>query len=311
MKLTFLGTGAGLPAKQRNVTATALQWTEDQSETWLFDCGEGTQRQILHTSIRPGRITKIFISHLHGDHIYGLPGLLSSRSFLHGENVPLDIYGPKGLKEYLEVSLNMSGTSLSYPWTVHELEEGRVFEDKYSYVDVLKLEHTILSYGFRVVEKDKQGALLVEKLQSEGLTPGPLFQQFKEREEVKLEDGRLLRSKDFLGSPKKGRVVAVLGDTRLCENSIELAKNADVLVHEATYAEEDKADQAWQYGHSTAHQAVHVANKAGVRQLILTHLSSRYQDDRELTESLIPLQNNFSAIEIAQDFMSFSIERGE
>ncbi|WAA10484.1 ribonuclease Z [Fervidibacillus albus] len=274
MELTFLGTGAGMPAKHRNVTSIAIKHLYDGS-VWLFDCGEATQHQILHTSIKPRKIDKIFITHLHGDHIFGLPGLLGSRSFLEGTE-PLHVYGPDGIRDFIETSLKISGTHLKYDLHIHEIDEGIVYEDDRLLICAKKLDHAILSFGYRVVEKDKPGPLLVEKLKREGIMPGPIYKQLKNGETVQLEDGRTISGFDYVGSSKKGRILTVLGDTRFCESSINLAKDADILVHEATF---DKRSEeiAHQYFHSTTVQAAKVAFQAGVKKLFITHISSRYE----------------------------------
>lgn len=153
MEFVFLGTGAGVPSKGRNVSAIALQLLEERGQTWLFDCGEATQHQILHTSVRPRRIEKIFITHLHGDHIFGLPGLLGSRSF-QGGTTPLTVYGPKGIKQFIEVALSVSTTHVKYPLEVVEItEEGTVFEDNEFYVETKRLSHGIECFGYRIVER--------------------------------------------------------------------------------------------------------------------------------------------------------------
>src|SRR5690625_4881951 len=150
MKIKFLGTGAGIPSKERNVTSILLDLTQEINKLWLFDCGEATQHQILHTSIKPRKMNKIFITHLHGDHIFGLPGMLSSRSFLGGTD-PLTIFGPKGIEQFVETSLSISQTHLSYPIHYIELEEsGKVFEDDSFIVDCVQLDHNIKSYGYRI-----------------------------------------------------------------------------------------------------------------------------------------------------------------
>ncbi|TDQ41621.1 ribonuclease Z [Aureibacillus halotolerans] len=311
MKLTFLGTGAGLPSKSRNVSSLALQWTEGMFDTWLFDCGEATQIQLLHTPIKPGRITKIFISHLHGDHIFGLPGFLSSRSFQGGEATPLEIYGPEGIAAYIETSLQISETKVAYPIIIHDLTQGILFENDVAIVEAKSLQHTIPSYGFRIVEKDKPGALLVDRLVEDGVQPGPHYQQIKDGQQVALPDGRVLNGKEYIGEAKKGRVVTILGDTSYCEAAIELAEDADLLIHEATYAEADKAEQAKDYGHSTALQAAEVAHKARVRQLVLTHLSSRYQDEDELHSLLLDARNLHENMLLASDLLTIELRLSE
>ncbi len=303
----FLGTGAGIPAKARNVTSIALQLLEERKAIWLFDCGEATQHQILHTSIKPRKIEKIFITHLHGDHIYGLPGLISSRSFQGGEDL-LTIYGPEGLEEFIRTSLSISQSRLTYPIEFVVVEEGTVFEDDQFQVIAKKLEHGIDSYGYRVIEKDLPGALLVNKLKALSIKPGPIYQRLKAGEKVKLEDGTILDGNDFLGPKQKGRVVAVLGDTRYTDNSIELCKEADLLIHEATLSEADE-QLAYDYFHSTTKQAALIAKRSNAKQLILTHISSRYQTEEDVATLKEEAQAIFPHSSIASDFMQIEIPK--
>lgn len=304
MDIFFLGTGAGMPAKLRNVTSIALKLLEERGAVWLFDAGEATQHQILHTSIKPRRIEKVFITHLHGDHIYGLPGLLSSRSFQGGES-EVTVFGPKGIKEYILTSLSLSQTSLKYPLAVVEIEEGIIFEDEQFKVEARLLDHGIPSYGYRIVESDRPGTLLADRLQEAGVQPGPIFRKIKNGEKVILEDGRLIEPSDFLGPTQKGRIVSILGDTRYCENAILLAKNADLVIHEATFS---KAEEhlASDYFHSTTHQAAYVAKQADCKQLCLTHISSRY--DRNAWKDLVDeAKEVFFNTVISEDFKEITI----
>jgi ribonuclease Z len=302
--LFFLGTGAGVPAKQRNVSSVALKLLEERGEIWLFDCGEATQHQILHTSIKPRRISKLFITHLHGDHIYGLPGLLSSRSFQGGET-EVTLYGPKGIKQYIEVCLSVSGTYLKYPLQIIEIEEGVVFEDEQFLVEAKLLDHVIPSYGYRIKEKDRPGTLNAEKLTAAGIPPGPVYKKIKKGESVVLEDGRRIEAEEFLGPELKGRIIAILGDTRICDNAYHLAENADVLVHEATFAAGEE-QMAYDYFHSTTTQAATIAKSANVERLYLTHISPRYDraDWRQLEEEA---QSIFANTKISEDFKEIHI----
>jgi ribonuclease Z len=304
MDLFFLGTGAGIPAKLRNVTSIALKLLEERGSIWLFDAGEATQHQILHTSIKPRRIEKIFITHLHGDHIYGLPGLLSSRSFQGGES-EVTVFGPEGIKQYIEVSLAVSKTHLKYPLNIIEINEGTIFEDNHFTVEAKLLDHGIPSYGYRIVEKDRPGTLLADKLVKAGVEPGPIFRKIKNGEKVTLEDGRVLIPADFLGPEQKGRIVTILGDTRYCENAIALAMGADVLVHEATFSKGEER-LAYDYFHSTTCQAANVANQADCKKLILTHISSRY-DRTAWRELVTEAQEIFPNTDIAEDFKEINI----
>ncbi len=304
MEIFFLGTGAGIPAKLRNVTSIALKLLEERGSIWLFDCGEATQHQILHTSIKPRRIEKIFITHLHGDHLYGLPGFLSSRSFQGGET-EVTLYGPKGLKEYIQISLSVSGTYLKYPLTVVEIEEGTIFEDEQFIVETLPLDHGIPSFGYRVIEKDRPGTLQADLLAEAGIKPGPIYKKIKNGENVTLDDGTVIEANQFLGPAKKGRIITILGDTRKCENAVLLAQEADLLIHEATFAK-DEENLAHDYFHSTTHQAAQIAKRAGVKKLCLTHISSRY--DRDAWKDLIAeAMEIFPAAEISEDFKEISV----
>ena len=300
MDILFLGTGAGMPSRQRNVTSIALRLLAERNAIWLFDCGEGTQHQILSTSIKPRKIEKIFITHLHGDHIYGLPGLLSSRSFLGGETA-LTIYGPKGIKEFVLVSLKISQTFLKYNLFFHEFEKDSIiFEDNTFLVEVKKLEHGIDSYGYRVVEKDRPGELLVHKLKELGVKPGPIYKDIKAGNDVVLEDGTKIVAEKFVGQKKKGKVVTILGDTRFCQAAIDLAQDSDLLVHEATFAKGEE-QLAKEYYHSTTSQAATIALNANVKKLLVTHISSRY--DLKESENLISqLKEIFLNSDIASDF---------
>lgn len=306
MNIVFLGTGAGVPAKARNVSAIALQLLEERKAVWLFDCGEATQHQILHTRVKPSRIEKIFITHLHGDHIFGLPGLLSSRSFQGGTD-ELTVYGPKGIAQYVMTSLEISRTHLKYRLLFVEIDEGIIFEDETFYVEARKLEHGVLSFGYRVVEKDKPGELQANALINMGIKPGPIYKQLKNGETVKLESGIELNGLDYLGEPKKGRVVTILGDTKACDNSVILAQNCDYLVHEATFSGESE-EMATAFYHSTSTQAARIASQANARNLILTHISARYtEEDSRLLQK--EAANIFPNTIIAEDFMIIELEK--
>ena len=195
MEITFLGTGAGMPAKYRNVTAITLKHLQDGA-IWLFDCGEATQHQILHTSLKPRKIEKIFITHLHGDHIFGLPGLLGSRSFLGGIE-PVTIYGPKGIRDFVEMSLSISQSHLKYDIHYVEFEDELYLDEGDFIIEAKLLDHGIPSYGYRIVEKDKPGSLMADELKKIGVKPGPIFKQLKTGATIQLEDGTIIIGADL------------------------------------------------------------------------------------------------------------------
>ncbi|WP_105956228.1 ribonuclease Z [Apilactobacillus quenuiae] len=300
MQLEFLGTGSGVPGKFRNVSATALKLLDECNSVWLFDCGEGTQQQILRSNLKPRKINKIFITHLHGDHIFGLPGLLSSRSF-QGGNTPVTIYGPKGVKDFVEISLRVSQTKLSYKINYEEFNEpGVLLNNKQFEVYADRLDHQIESFGYRVVEKDHQGELLVDKLKAAKIPSGPVYGKLKNGETVTLDDGRTIDGNEFIGESQKGRIITVIGDTRSNPNSYKLAENADVLVHESTFGK-GESRLAHNYYHSTNMQAAKLAKKANVGKLLLTHISARYTGKmaRELQKQA---QSIFNNTRVVKDF---------
>ncbi|SET32902.1 ribonuclease Z [Paenibacillus sp. NFR01] len=307
MELYFLGTNAGVPTIQRNVTSIALRLLEERRSFWMFDCGEGTQHQVLRSPLRLGKLEKLFITHLHGDHLFGLPGLLSSRGYQGGIS-PLTVYGPPGLKVFLDTALSVSQCRIPYKLDIIEHTGGLVFEDDTFKVEALLLEHRIDSYGYRITEKDSPGSLNTELLQSHGLKPGPLYGKLKKGEDITTDTGVALRAADVLFAPKRGRIVAILGDTRPCANAVKLSQGADLIVHEATFAH-DLAETAYQYHHSTSRQAAELAREAEGRELLLTHFSSRYTSPEELLPLLEEAQEIFPKTQLAEEFCTFPVLR--
>lgn len=287
MDILFLGTGAGQPSKGRNVSSLALKLLDEINEVWLFDCGEGTQNQILETTLKPRKVSKIFITHLHGDHIFGLPGFLSSRAFqANEEQTDLEIYGPVGLKTYILTTLKVTGTRLPYRLIFHEFDKdslGKIMETDKFVVYAEALDHTVFCVGYRIMQKDLEGSLDADALMAAGVPFGPLFGQIKKGQDVVLEDGRFIKAADYLSDPKKGKVITILGDTRKTNASVRLALGADVLVHESTYGRGDERI-ARKHGHATNIQAAEVAKEASAKQLLLNHISPRFlaKDIRQL-----------------------------
>ncbi|MCZ8539730.1 ribonuclease Z [Psychrobacillus psychrodurans] len=303
MQLLFLGTGAGMPSKQRNTTSTVLKLLEERGSFWMFDCGEATQHQILHTTLKPRKLEKLFITHLHGDHIYGLPGLLGSRSFLGGLE-PLTIYGPTGLKNWIEVTLSVSKTHVKYPLTIIEIEEGVVFEDEEFIVEAKLLEHVVPCFGYTVKQKALAPELYIEKTDALGVPRGPLLKQLKEGHDVLLPDGKVVKSEEVTGAPKEGFKVTILGDTKYCDNSIWLSENADIVVHEGTF-DIETAELARLYGHSTIVDAAEVCEKANAKHLIVNHISARFMPP-DLNKMLSQVEKYSFPIYIAEDFKEYS-----
>lgn len=306
MELWFMGTSAGMPISGRNVTSVALRMPQNRGTFWMFDCGEGTQHQLLRSPFKLSRLEKLFVTHLHGDHVFGIPGLLSSRASLGGTE-QLELYGPPGLREFVETALRITGSHLGYSLRIHEIGEGLICEDDFFIVEAAKLDHRIDSFGFRITERPRGGALNTELLAGMGVPSGPAYGSLKSGKDVTLEDGRLIRSADVVGNPTLGRVVVVLGDTKPCDSAIELAKGADLLVHEATFSHE-LAEKAEEYGHSTALQAAETARAAGVRRLLITHFSSRYKPE-DLAGLEAEARRVFNETEAAMELKSYAIAR--
>lgn len=305
MELFFLGTSAGVPTRTRNVTSILLDLQHPtRSGLWMFDCGEGTQHQLLRTAAHPGKLDKIFITHLHGDHLFGLPGLLCSRS-MAGNIQPLTIYGPPGIREFVETSLRISGSWTDYPLEIIEIKPGVVFKDDAYTVTAAALNHPVECYGFRIEERDKPGALDGAALIAAGVPFGPLFQQLKRGESVTLEDGRTINGAEYLSPPRPGKKLAIFGDTAPCENALALAQGVDLLVHEATLevAMEEKANSR---GHSSTHQAARLARDAQVKKLIVTHVSSRY-DAEGCAMLLAECRALFADSQLAEDFATVRV----
>lgn len=310
MRITFLGTSAGVPTRVRNVSAAALRLPQ-RAEVWLFDCGEATQHQIQRTDLRLSQIARIFISHLHGDHVFGLMGLVAS-SGLAGASQPIRLYGPAGLREFVQTSARLTRTLITDDLTFQTAEPGTLFEDDEFKVTCQTLRHRVPAFGYRVTEKDRAGHFDAERARALGIPEGPLYGQLKRGETVTLADGRTFDGRELCGPAIKGRSLVYCTDTTYCANAVALAENADVLIHEATFAEED-APLARQSAHSTASEAARVASEAGVRRLVLTHVSPRYARGNaiELSQLLAQARAVFPRTIIAEDFMSFEVLRGE
>ena len=304
MELTFLGTSAGVPTKERNVTSIVLNLIGIRAAYWMFDCGEGTQHRVLNTVLKIPRIEKIFITHLHGDHIFGLPGLLCSRS-MGGVTDPLTLYGPKGLKTYIESALSISDSYMTFPMNIIEIEEGQLFDDGELIVSAYRLNHGVECYGYRIEEHPKPGALDSAKLLQDQIPRGPWMQALKKGESIVLEDGRTINGQNYLAAPRPGKAIAIFGDTAPTEEALKLAKNADVVVHETTLevAMEEKANSR---GHSSTRQAATLARDAGAKRLIATHISGRY-GPADTAMLLNECQAIFPASEIAEDYLTIKI----
>ena len=279
LTIVFLGTSSGTPSRERNVASVAMVL---DGTVLLFDCGEATQHQLLRAPVKSGAIEAIFISHLHGDHIYGLPGLLATLS-MNNRDRPLTLVGPDGLREYVECMLATSNHHPIFPIdVVAPPYRGEGFT-----VIAAPLEHSIPALGYCVIEDDRPGRFDPEKAHALGFAP----QEFSAL--VRDGDARVT------GPVRRGRRVAICTDTRPCDAAVELARDAEVLIHESTYGEEMRVE-ADERMHSTAAGAARVALAAGAKQLILTHFSTRYRDVTPLVdEARAVFANSVEATDLA------------
>ncbi|MBD0325790.1 MAG: ribonuclease Z [Pyrinomonadaceae bacterium] len=308
MEVTFLGTSSGIPTRTRNVSSVALRLPQ-RAEVWLFDCGEATQHQLLRSAPKISQISRIFITHLHGDHVFGLPGLLATCG-LAGHATGIALYGPPGLEDFVRSSVKYSYTILAYPLEIYTIEPGLIYEDEELLVSCLPLKHRVPAFGFRVAEKDRPGRFDVEQAAALGIPAGPLYGKLKRGEQVILPDGRTINGAQLCGPTEVGRKIVYCTDTIYSENAIELARDADLLIHEATYVAQDEA-LAHRGQHSTAQMAARVASEARVRKLIITHFSQRYARGNEIEPEALLAEARavFPETEMARDFLTVEVPR--
>ena len=318
MRITFLGTGAATPTRARNVTSIALQPPERQggAPLFLFDCGEGTQHQILRAPhVKLSQLGGIFFTHLHGDHLFGLPGLLASRTLSDKTPRPVTLHGPHALTDYLSGVAAATGKH----WrSSHDdfvvVQPGLVYEDEFLRITCAPARHGIEAYAYAVTERDLPGTFDVEKARGLGIAPGPIYGRLKAGETVTLPDGRTIDGRELTGPAQPGRKVVFSGDTIYTPEVVELARDADLLIHEATYAPADLA-LAQRALHSTSDMAARVACEANVKVLFLTHVSPRYEGGGHgegaatLDDLVEGARATFPNTFLAHDFLVYDVPR--
>jgi len=299
MKLVFLGTGGSIPTSRRGIPAIALKLN---GELLLFDVAEGTQRQMALAHLSPMKVSSVFITHLHGDHFLGLAGLVQTMALLFRTS-PLEVFCPAGEKERLENYLRVPHYTLTFDVLVRELRPGDEVRRRGYRVLTSGVDHPVPSLAYALVEDERPGRFNVAKALALGLKPGPLFSRLRSGMSVTLEDGRVVRPEEVLGPPRPGRKIVYSGDTRPTDLMIEFARGADVLIHDCTLGDElmEKAQENY---HSTPRGAAEVARRAGVKQLVLMHISTRYEDDSILLEEAKKI---FPNTLVAQDLMVLDI----
>ena len=272
LRITFLGTSSSRPTVRRNVSGIAVQ---REGELFLFDCGEGTQRQMMRFGVGFG-VREIFVSHLHADHYLGLPGLLRTMS-LQGRTEDLVVWGGAGSEGQLRDTIELGGDRLQFGVAVRELPAGEAARYHGFEIQAFPVEHAPASVGFALVEDDRLGRFDVELARRMGVPEGPAFGKLHRGEDVQLDDGTLVSPSEVVGPARPGRTLVYSGDTRPCAATETAARGADLLIHEATFSDEE-VGRARDTRHSTAREAATVAKRAGVRKLVLTHFSARFSE---------------------------------
>jgi len=299
MKLIFLGTSGSIPTAERNLPAIVLR---RDRELLLFDCGEGAQRQMARAGVSPMRLKAVFLTHFHGDHFLGLPGLVQTLALMNRAD-ELEVYGPPGTAELVEKLLGLGYYTLTFKVQAHDVEPGGELRRGDYLIKTCEVDHTVQSLAYAVIEDTRPGKFYPEKAAALGVRHGPDFSRLRAGQDIELPDGRVVKPEQVMGPPRAGCKIVYAGDTRPCERVVELARDADVLIHDCTLANE-LLDKAIESGHSTPWEAAEVAKKARVKQLVLIHVSPRYVDDAVLLKEA---QQVFPNVTVAKDLMELEV----
>ncbi len=299
LSITLLGTGAACPSIERNVAALALA---REGETLLFDCGEGTQRQMMRYGVSFA-FQEVFFTHYHADHMLGVTGLLRTMG-LQDRTLPLTLYGPRGAERILGAAISLGIERNRFPVEIREIAAGdRLSREEYDIV-VFPTDHRADTVGYALAEHTRLGRFNPDRARELGVPEGPLWGRLHKGETVDLPDGRRVGPADLVGAPRQGRIVVYTGDTRPTLTVVEAARGADLLIHDSTFGEEER-ERAGETGHSTAAQAAEVAREAGARRLVLTHISPRYT--REAPELLAEAKAVFPESVVARDGLTLEV----
>jgi len=299
LSITFLGTGAACPTVERNVAALAIQ---REGETLLFDCGEGTQRQMMRYGVGFS-FRELFLTHYHSDHFLGVIGLFRTMGLLDRKD-GVALYGPKGAQRILSAALSIGVERTRFPVEIREVKPGdRLGRGEYE-LAVFETEHRADTVGYALVEHDRLGRFDPDRARELGIPEGPLWGQIHRGKPVTLPDGRTIAPDALVGPPRPGRTVVYTGDTRPHGAVVRAAKGADLLIHEATFGDDERV-RAEETGHSTAREAAEVARDAGVGRLVLTHISPRYS--RDAPELVAEAQAVFPETIVARDGLTVEV----
>lgn len=304
IRVVFLGTSGSVPTLKRSLPSVIVQC---QKELLMFDCGENTQRQMMQGKVSFHKKLRIFLTHLHGDHVLGLPGVLQTMALMDRKE-PVTIYGPPGIRDFLVCTKETLNFGLTFPVEINEiLSEGAVLNTEEFIITAVKSNHAIKSYSYSFTEKPRPGRFYPKKAQTFGVPEGELWSKLQMGKEVELNDGRVVKPSDVMGPLRSGRKIVYSGDTRPFVEFANFASNADLIIHESTF-DDSLREKAELDGHSTPSQAAEQAKTAGAKQLILTHISARYPDASLLLEQA---KKVFANTLIAEDFMELVLPHTE
>ena len=289
MNITFLGTGCMQPTKQRNHSAILLS---HKGENLLFDCGEGTQRQFRFAGLKPAKVTKLFITHWHGDHCFGIPGMLSAMK-ADGFDDILEIYGPKGSKVYLKHMLKGFAYRSFVKYKITEVSNGKILDAGDYIVEARSLKHSVPCVGYSLIEKDRL-RIDVKKAKKLNLS-GPILGKLQKGKNIKV-NGKLVKFKDVTYIIK-GKKISYIADTIKCPGTLKLAKDCDLLISEATHCDDIKKKK---YMHLTVKEACEIGKKGKIKKLVLTHISGRYKNSKDVLKEA---KKYFKNVQVAEDFM--------
>jgi len=298
VRATFLGTGGSIPTKKRNLPSFAVR---TNGGLVMFDCGEGTQKQFLLAKLGFNREMRILISHMHADHILGIPGLLHSMSFM-GRSRDLEIYGPSGICEFVKCTTETVKFRSMFPVRTVEIHAGTVARTDSYTIKAAWADHGVPCLAYALVEHDKPGRFYPAKARELGIPKGPLWKKLQMGKPVKVGRKKIDASK-VVGTPRKGLKITYAVDTRPCNRVIELATNSDLLVHDGMFSS-DVSERAREYGHSTTIEAATVAKRSRSKNLALTHFSAIYEDPKKL---LAEAKTIFPRTIVAEDLRSIEL----
>lgn len=300
IRVVFLGTSGSVPTLKRSLPSVVVQGPKEQ---WMFDCGENTQRQMMAAKVSFHKKLKVFLTHLHGDHVLGLPGILQTMALMDRKE-SVQVFGPVGIKDFLVCTKESLNFGLTFPVEISEiLAEGVICDEEEYSVTAVKSNHAVESYAYAFVEKPRPGKFYPKKAIALGIPAGELWSKLQNGEEIKMTDGKLVKPSDVMGPLRAGRKIVYTGDTRPFEAFGKLAEGADLVVHDCTF-DDSLAEKAAVDGHSTPSQAAGDAKAANAKLLVLSHISARYPDAKFLLDQAKKI---FPNTVLAQDLMELEL----